>query len=503
MLEEEGELEEGELVEEVEGSTGKPTIKRSSSGILLPIVEEEEEILGTSGTSGTSGTLGTSGTSGTSGPCVGRGTTIRLITRAPSYAKSPRPEDARLYLTEKLRQKPHSQLAKEPQTFDSLIIALNTMIEYNGEDEYEKITASEIVWDPLKQVIDKKIAASISKDYDLRCADYYFDQILEIRKEMHTWLLGNIHRRDFYREEHISVLVVDLANAYGLVQSLDIIFDMLIKIRNESFPYNVIILSIQNHNTDTHEFNRFTDKLKIEFGPANIYILTAHNRGSGDDLNCVLTIEILRILDIIYKFLTGDYLLDYKKFYEGYLRPIMLIPYITSEVIDPYAWFAVPGRNLAKRNSDLTNHMTKFLESINASREYGEKQLRDFTRSLPLTYLRPPPVPEHSIGYRGDSGGPSRGPHIRGDRRYRGPTERDATRDATRDWRRDEDSRGDSRYSARPRSRGGTKKNKKSLLSKYTRKIAHFKKVKTSHKKHKTTIKAHRKYSKKHRTYKK
>jgi hypothetical protein len=46
---------------------------------------------------------------------------------------------------------------------------------------------------------------------------------------------------------------------------------------------------------------------------------------------------------------------------------------------------------------------------------------------------------------------------------------------------------------------GGTNKNKKSLLNKYTRKI------KTSHKKHKTTIKAHRKYSKKykkHRTYK-
>jgi hypothetical protein len=58
-------------------------------------------------------------------------------------------------------------------------------------------------------------------------------------------------------------------------------------------------------------------------------------------------------------------------------------------------------------------------------------------------------------------------------------------------------------YHTRTGPYGGTKKNKKLLLSKYTRKIAHFKKVKTSHKKHKTTIKAHRKYSKKHRKYSK
>jgi hypothetical protein len=51
-------------------------------------------------------------------------------------------------------------------------------------------------------------------------------------------------------------------------------------------------------------------------------------------------------------------------------------------------------------------------------------------------------------------------------------------------------------------TRGGTKKNKKSLLNKYSRKIKHFKKVKTLHKKvkslhkkRKTTIKAHRKYN--------
>jgi hypothetical protein len=57
---------------------------------------------------------------------------------------------------------------------------------------------------------------------------------------------------------------------------------------------------------------------------------------------------------------------------------------------------------------------------------------------------------------------------------------------------------------------GGTNKNKKLLLNKYSKKIKYtrkvkklHKKVKTSHKKHKTTIKAHRKYSKKHRTYKK
>jgi hypothetical protein len=255
------------------------------------------------------------------------------------------------------------------------------------------------------------------------------------------------------------VLVVDFANALSAAAAnYEKLFDMLMEISSE-FGCNVIILSIQNFNTDTRRFNSFTDSLKYVFHAANIYILTAHNRGSGDDLNCVLTIELLRNLDIMYKFLTGDYLLDYKKPYNRYLRPIMLIPDITREVIDPYIRFAVSGRSQAKRNSELEKHMRTYLDSIYSIRASIDKaeELQAFMDSLPSTYERPPPVPE------------------------------------------------DSRYSKRPRSRGGTKKNKKSLLSNYTRKIAHFKKVKTSHKKHKTTIKAHRKYSKKykkHRTYK-
>jgi hypothetical protein len=441
---------------EVEGST---------SNILLPVVEGE----GTSGTSGTSGTPGTSGTSGTPGPC------IRLFTRAPSYTKPPRPEDERLYLSERLRQKPGPEFTKDPQTFDSLIIALNTMIKYNGEDEDEEITASEIVWDPPKEVIDKKIAASISKDYDLRCTDYFFDQIFEIRKEIHTWLLDNdMNRRKRYMKEP-RVLVVDFANALSAAAAnYDKLFDKLKEISSE-FGCNVIILSIQNFNIDTSKFNSFTDRLKNVFDAHNIYILTAHNRGSGDDLNCVLTIELLRILGILYHFLTGDYLLDYKKFYKGYLRPIMLIPDITREVIDPYIRFAVPGRTQAKRNSELQKHMRTYLDSISIDEHVKyidkDKEFQDFMRSLPPVLGYMPPIPEHSM------------PHVLG---YMPPIPE-----------RDIGYRGD--------SRGGTKKNKKSLLSKYTRKIAHFKKVKTSHKKHKTTIKAHRKYSKKykkHRTYK-
>jgi hypothetical protein len=68
------------------------------------------------------------------------------------------------------------------------------------------------------------------------------------------------------------------------------------------------------------------------------------------------------------------------------------------------------------------------------------------------------------------------------------------------------------RYRSYRSYNGGTNKNKKLLLNKYSKKIKYtrkvkklHKKVKTSHKKHKTTIKAHRKYSKKykkHRTYK-
>lgn len=302
--------------------------------------------------------------------------------RTMSLVGEPDVRHVHKFLSRELHSIPRAGLTDTTLTLESMITALNEMLQKAG---------SRIIWDPEKAVLEEKIAKS--PDYLIRSTDYFFTQLQEIRRTLYTWITTDKRK---------TVLVVDLANAafavqkknpsYSVKQVLVEIYNMLVSIKRHR-NYERIILSVQNHYLNKKfEFNEFLDYLDRLVDPYNIFVINAHNRASSDDLNCVLCIEILHNENMQYIFLTGDKLRDYKLLKtDGSSRSILTIPDIANKIIDPYS---MPG-------------------------------------------LR--------------------------------------------------------------RTSGGTKKNKKSLLNKYTRKIKNFKKVRSSHKKRKTTIKAY----KKHRTYKK
>ena len=415
-------------------SFAEPPLVTRGSSFSFVLEEVDKEALGTSGTSVTSVTSvtsgtpvtsvtsGTSGTPGASVTSVTSGTAARLA-RMPS---STGPIRSHRGLHSTIRQSTRNLMhSPEIYTFTQLVAAMNGMLEHGN---------SKIKWFPDKEVIKRKSDASPTKDYLFRSTDYEYDQILKLRNDIIDW----IESREL-SIEYMNVLVVDVANAVFAIQEkypslsnkkqLNELHNMLQDIQYRH-GCNVIILSIQNHYIEKPEYYDFISKLQRIFG-INIFIITAHNRASSDDLNGVLTIEILRDLYIDYKFLTGDYLMDY--LLED--LPIMFIPEIDKNVIDPKVWLGIKVPLL--RSTELENHFRTFKERRERERERREQERERERR----------------------------------ERRQRRERERE-------------------RQERERRTRGGTNKNK------YTRKIKNSKKVKTLHKKRNTSKKVLKKYNK-------
>lgn len=345
-------------------SFAEPPLVTRGSSFSFVLEEVDKEALGTSGTSVTSVTSVTSGTpvtsvtSGTPGASVTSGTAARLA-RMPS---STGPIRSHRGLHSPIRQSTRNLMhSPEIYTFTQLVAAMNGMLEHGN---------SKIKWFPDKEVIKRKSDASPTKDYLFRSTDYEYDQILKLRNDIIDW----IESREL-SIEYMNGLVVDVANAVFAIQEkypslsnkkqLNELHNMLQDIQYRH-GCNVIILSIQNHYIEKPEYYDFISKLQRIFG-INIFIITAHNRASSDDLNGVLTMEILRARNIKYKFLTGDYLMDY--LLDD--LPIMFIPEIAENVIDPKVWLRSKPRS--ERDSELAAHFVNFI----ARRERERRQRRE------------------------------------------------------------------------------------------------------------------------------
>ena len=344
-------------------SSVRTALPPSVTGIPSFKIEEEEGKgeVGTSGTSGTSETLGTLRTSVIAAPSVGR--------RTPSLLTYPPASQRSMYAS--LMYDPRKINTTGTHTFLELVTALNEMLR-NGE--------SNIEWVPDKEEIRRKSDGSPSKDYLIRSTDYSFEDLLKLRNEIRTWI--KTKRRTIYHT--IKVLVVDVANsvfaiieAKGRERPLEILYTMLNRISHE-YGCNVIILCIQNHYIGKPKYKDFIRDLQRIFRN-NIFIITAHNRASSDDLNGVLTIEILRDLYIDYKFLTGDYLMDY--LLED--LPIMFIPEIAENVIDPKVLLG--KKTTEQRNTELEKHFRKFEERRERERQERERRTRGGTNKNKYT----------------------------------------------------------------------------------------------------------------------
>ena len=325
----------------------------------MPSFNKEGEV-GTSGTSGTSETLRTLRTSVIAAPSVGR--------RTPSLLTYPPASQRSMYAS--LMSDP-AKINTGTHTFHELVTALNAMLK-NGK--------SNIEWVPDEKEIKIKSDGSPSKDYLIRSTDYNYWDLLKLRDEIKAWIQikkGMIGRT-------MKVLVVDVANsvsaikeAIGRERPLDELYTMLNRISSEN-GCNVIILCIQNHYIGKPKYRDFIRYLRGIFGN-KIFIITAHNRSSSDDLNGVLTIEILRDLYIEYNFLTGDYLMDYRlRLRDGTLVPIMLIREIDENVIDPKVLLG--KKTTEQRNTDLENHFRKFEERERRTR--GGTNKNNYTRKI-------------------------------------------------------------------------------------------------------------------------
>ena len=295
------------------------------------------------------GEVGTSVTSGTS--------VIAPLGRTPSLLTYPPASQRHMYASR--MSDPAKISTTGTHTFLELVTALNAMLR-NGE--------SNIEWVPDEEEIKRKSDGSISKDYLIRSTDYNYEDLLNLRNEIRTWIKTKI--RTIYHT--IKVLVVDVANsvfaiieAKGRERPLEILYTMLDRIRSEN-GCNVIILCIQNHYIGKPKYRDFIRDLQHIFGN-NIFIIAAHNRASSDDLNGVLTIEILRDLYVEYKFLTGDYLMDY--LLEDF--PIMFIPEIAENVIDPKV--LLRRKTPQERARQLAVHFDNFI----ARRERERRQRRE------------------------------------------------------------------------------------------------------------------------------
>ena len=326
----------------------------------MPSFNKEEEEGEGKGEVGTSVTSVTSGTMRTS---------VRApLGRMPSLVANPSASDSHLYSS--LKHDPR-KINTGTHTFHELVTALNAMLK-NGK--------SNIEWVPDEKEIKIKSDGSPSKDYLIRSTDYNYWDLLKLRDEIKAWIQikkGMIGRT-------MKVLVVDVANsvsaikeAIGRERPLDELYTMLNRISSEN-GCNVIILCIQNHYIGKPKYRDFIRYLRGIFGN-NIFIITAHNRSSSDDLNGVLTIEILRDLYIEYNFLTGDYLMDYRlRLRDGTLVPIMLIREIDENVIDPKVLLG--KKTTEQRNTDLENHFRKFEERERRTR--GGTNKNNYTRKI-------------------------------------------------------------------------------------------------------------------------
>lgn len=317
-------------------------------------IEGEGEGKGEVGTSGTSETLGTSRTS------------VRApLGRMPSLVANPSASDRHLY--SRLKHDPR-KINTGTHTFLELVTALNAMLR-NGK--------SNIEWDPDQEEIKIKSDGSPSKDYLIRSTDYNYGDLLKLRDEIKAW----IQIKEGMIDRTMKVLVVDVANSVSAIKEakggerpLEELYTMLNRISSEN-GCNVIILCIQNHYIGKPKYRDFIRYLRGIFGN-NIFIIAAHNRSSSDDLNGVLTIEILRDLYIKYNFLTGDYLMDYRlRLRDGTLVPIMLIPEIAENVIDPKVWLG--SKTPAQRITELSNHHAKFFLSTS-----GGTNKNKYTRKI-------------------------------------------------------------------------------------------------------------------------
>jgi hypothetical protein len=308
---------------------------------------------------------------------------------------------------------------------------------------------------PLKWTIDddgikKKNDGSTTKDYIVRTC-HLGTFLSAIADEIVTWSktpetpvipcgfiivdLLNVFRQVVKR--YFNDIYNESADAAIYSRVLNIILDNIDNI--DSRKENKIILCIQNHLFHNKAFIQFVKELKASIKVNSILILPGHNRSSGDD---VLGLMAYVLLKIIYDKCSTELIT-----FDGYTD-------FTS------AYFA------------QKEFLNKFQNYINVW-EMREGERREWKREMREREMRKREMREREMREREREG--------RVGAMIRHPVTRASTRNAD--------------YSPYGRG-GGTNKNKKLLLNKYSKKIKYTRKLKKLHKKRILSKKVVKKYSK-------